>query len=283
MATCEALAVALGLLVALTYGTGDFLGGIASKRNPPSSVVAVSQSVGLLIMVALVLIDGSPIRWDDAARGAAAGSVGLIGVILLYRGLANGTMSVFAPITAVGAGVLPLVWGLLIGERPSALALVGAAIALVAVALVSTADAVEDRSATRADVALALVAGAAFGTVFVLLGSTDDSSGMWPVLAARVASVMIVTTVVLASRRPYRPATGTLRVVAGAGALDAGANALYLLATREGLLSVVSVLSALYPAATIVLARAFLHERMNRVQLAGIALALTGVVLIAAG
>jgi len=232
----------------------------------------------------LVTVDGRAPVWRDVGAGAAAGSVGLLGVILLYRGLANGTMSVVAPITAVGAGVLPLVWGLASGDRPGALALVGVALALTAVALVSAADAAEETGAvTRTDVALALAAGAAFGTVFVLLGTTDESSGMWPVLGARVASVAIVTTGVLVTRRQWRPAPGSMPTVAGAGALDAGANALYLLATREGLLSVVSVVSSLYPAATIVLARVLLRERMNRVQLLGIAMALTGVVLIAAG
>jgi drug/metabolite transporter (DMT)-like permease len=164
------------------------------------------------------------------------------------------------------------------------LAIVGVAIALAAIALVSAADAVEDEGGVqRSDVLLALAAGAAFGLVFVLLGTTDESSGMWPVLGARVASVSLVTTGVLVLRRPWKPEPGTLPTVAGAGVLDAGANALYLLASREGLLSVVSVLSSLYPAATIVLARVLLKERMNRVQLAGIGLALTGVTLIAAG
>jgi drug/metabolite transporter (DMT)-like permease len=278
------LAVTLGLLVALTYGTGDFLGGLASKRNPPVSVVAVSQSVGLVVMVALVVLDGRAIVWGDFAAGAAAGSVGLVGVVLLYRGLANGTMSVVAPITAVGAGVLPLGWGLLTGDRPSALAMIGVGAALTAVALVSAADASDEvQSVPRVEVALALVAGAAFGTVFVLLGTTDERSGMWPVLGARLSSVVLLAAFVTMTRRSWRPAPGTMPTIAGAGALDASANALYLVATREGLLSLVSVLSALYPAATIVLARVVLAERMNRVQLVGIALALAGVALIAAG
>jgi len=278
------VAVLLGLLVAVTYGVGDFFGGLASKRNPPTAVVAISQAFGLVIMIGLVLIDRSAFDGRDFGAGALAGSIGLVGVILLYRGLANGTMSVVAPITAVGAGVLPLAWGLLTGDRPSALALVGVAAALVAVALVSTADAVEDRSATRSDdVVLALCAGAAFGMVFVLLGTTSEDSGMWPVLGARCASVTLVVGGILVARRPLRPAPGSLPTIAGAGALDAGANALYLLASREGLLSLASVLSSLYPAATILLARVVLRERMNRTQLLGIALALTGVVLIAAG
>jgi len=136
------VAVVLGLLVAMTYGTGDFFGGLASQRNPPTAVVAVSQMIGLVTLVAIVAIDrgSSPIAHDVIA-GAAAGSVGMIGIVLLYRGLANGTMSVVAPITAVGAGVVPFAWGVLTGERPSALALIGVAASLLAVALVSAADA----------------------------------------------------------------------------------------------------------------------------------------------
>src|SRR5262245_56294552 len=198
---------------------------------------------GLAIMASLVLIERRAFASDDFFAGAAAGSIGLVGVVLLYRGLANGTMSVAAPITAVGAAVLPLLWGLATGDRPSGLALLGVVIALAAIALVSAADAVEDeRGVMRADVALALVAGVAFGMVFVLLGTTDDTSGMWPVLGARVASVSLVTTALLAARRPFRPTPGTVPTVAGAGILDAGANALYLVASRQGLLSDVSVL-----------------------------------------
>jgi drug/metabolite transporter (DMT)-like permease len=246
-------------------------------------VVAVSQTFGLAIMAALVLVDRAPMAWRDFGAGAAAGAIGLIGVILLYRGLAAGTMSLVAPITAVGAAVLPLVWGLITGERPSVIAFVGVVVALAAVALVSTVDAEANRAITRVDLLLALTAGAAFGMVFVLLGTTGEGSGMWPVFGARIASVTLVTLVVLATRRPWKPASGTLVTVATAGVFDAGANALYLLASRAGLLSVVSVLSSLYPAATVVLARAALHERLSRTQVLGIALALTGVVLIAAG
>ncbi|MEN3273831.1 MAG: hypothetical protein V7636_2592 [Actinomycetota bacterium] len=278
------MAVVLGLLVAITYGTGDFFGGLASRRNPPTAVVAVSQMIGLVTLIAIVAIDrgSSPIAHDVVA-GAVAGSVGMIGIVLLYRGLANGTMSVVAPITAVGAGVVPFAWGVVTGERPSAIALVGVAAALLAVVLVSAADAVDDARATRSDIASALVAGCAFGVVFILLGSTHSESGMWPVLAARAASVTIMTTGVLVARRPIRPVPGSWRVVGVAGVLDVTANALYVLASRHGLLSLVSVLSALYPAATIVLARLVLTERINRTQLLGIGLALTGVTLIAAG
>lgn len=274
----------LGLLVAITYGTGDFFGGIASKRNSPTVVVAASQAFGLLVLGAVVAIDrGAEPIGRDIAAGAAAGSIGLIGLILLYRGLASGTMSVVAPITAVGAGVVPFAWGVITGDRPSTLALVGVAASLLAVALVSAADAAEDVRSSRRDIGYALVAGTAFGIVFILLGTTETASGMWPVLGARIASVTFVTAGVLATRQPVRPAPGSVPVIAAAGVLDVSANALYVLASREGLLSLVSVLSALYPAATIVLARLVLREQMNRVQLLGITLALAGVALIAAG
>src|SRR4051812_27132512 len=171
-------------------------------------------------MVTLVLIDGRPPVWGDIGLGAAAGSVGLIGIVLLYRGLANGTMSVVAPITAVGAGVVPFAWGVVTGERPSAVALVGVAAALLAVALVSAAEVVDDIRATRADISAALLAGGAFGVVFILLGSTHSASGMWPVLAARIASVTLMTTGMLVARRPIRPVPGTWRVVGVAGILD---------------------------------------------------------------
>lgn len=278
------LAVVLGLLVAVTYGVGDFFGGIAAKRNTATVVVALSQGFGLLCLAAVVALDrGADPVADDLVAGASAGSIGMIGVVLLYRGLAGGTMSVVAPITAVGAGVVPFAWGLVTGERPSAVALAGVAAALAAVVLVSAADAVEERTATGQDVLLALGAGAAFGCVFILLGTTEDQSGLWPVLAARVASVSLVTTGVLATGQRLRPASGSFPTIAAAGLLDVTANGLYVIAARVGLLSLVSVLSSLYPAATIVLARFVLRERMNRVQLAGVALALTGVALIAAG
>jgi drug/metabolite transporter (DMT)-like permease len=278
------LAVVLGLLVAVTYGSGDFLGGMASKRNAAIVVVAVSQAFGLVAMAAVVALDrGARPIGHDVLAGGAAGAIGLVGVVLLYRGLAQGSMSVVAPITAVGAAVVPFTWGIVRGDRPSSPALAGVAVALLAVALVSRSDAANERPASRDDLVLATGAGIAFGTVFVLLGLTHASSGMWPVLAARIASVTIVMTGVAVSGRPLRIDRGTGAIVIAAGILDAGANALYVLATREGLLSLVSVLSALYPAATVVLARVVLRERMGRLQLAGIALALTGVGLIAAG
>jgi drug/metabolite transporter (DMT)-like permease len=278
------VAVFLGLLVALSYGAGDFLGGLSARQIAPLVVVQRSQLVGLGLLVVLVaVVPGQDPIAADLARGAAAGAIGAVGVGLLYRGLAVGAMAIVAPITAVGAAVLPVAWGLSSGERPGGLALTGVGLALVAVALISSAadPGVAGGSSRGREVGLALVAGAAFGGVFVCLGNTSADSGMWPVFAARVASVGLASLVLLARRQRAVVPPGSRLVVAATGALDVTANAMFLLAARSGLLSLAAVVSSLYPAGTVVLARVVLHERITTRQQGGLALALTGVVLIA--
>ena len=278
------MAVVLGLLVALSYGVGDFLGGLSSKRNRAVAVVAVSQVCSLsVLVVGFALVRPDVAAGRDLALGAVTGAVGLVGLVLLYRGLAAGAMGVVAPVTAVGAAVLPVAWGLLSGERPSPPALAGVVTALVAVALVASGDVAEDAAAGRREIALALGAGTAFGIVFILLAETSEDSGFWPLLSARAVQVALLGLVLVTTRVPLRVEPGTRRLTAGAGLLDVTANALFLLAAREGLLSLVSVLSSLYPAGTVVLARVVLGERLKPPQLAGIGLALAGVTLIAAG
>lgn len=279
------MAVFLGLLVAAAYGAGDFFGGLATKRNPATTVVAVSQGCGLVVLAvgfALFRPDLPPGR--DLLLGALSGLIGVVGVTLLYRGLAEGAMGVVAPLTGVGAAILPVGWGLLSGERPSGLALVGIVAALAAIVLVAGGEAREEgRTAGRTGVLLALGAGACFGGVFIVLGSTSDDAGFWPLISARAVSVGLMTAAVAAGRVHVRVARGSFPLVAVAGLLDVGANAIFLLAAREGLLSLVSVLSSLYPAATAFLARIVLGERLQRAQLAGVGLALVGVTMIATG
>jgi drug/metabolite transporter (DMT)-like permease len=282
------VAVFLGLAVAASYGAADFFGGLASKRATSWSVVLLAQYVGLAFLTLLLLADrhASP-TGADLVLGAAASSVGVIGVGLLYLGLARGPMGVVAPITAVGSAVVPVAWGLLSGERPAVLALAGVGLALVAVVLVARTTDEETVPATariaRSTLVVAVAAGLAFGMVFVLLSHTGDDSGFWPLLSGRLASTTALLVVLAVLRRPLVPGGDTRPIVVLAGVFDVGANALFLLASREGLLSLVSVLSSLYPAITVVLARVVLHERLLRHQLAGLALALLGVALIASG
>ena len=281
------MAVVLGLAVAISYGAADFLGGLTSKRNPASAVVATSQACSLVLLVVILLItrpDLADVR--DLLLGAAAGAAGLIGLVLLYRGLAVGAMGVIAPVTGVGAAVLPVGWGLLQGERPSTWALIGTVAAVAAVVLVAGGGKNPLAAAAavpRRELALAIVAGAAFGVVFILLGETSDDSGIWPLVSARLIQVLVLVPALLISRSQLLVDPTSRLTALAVGVLDVSANGLFLLAVREGLLSVVAVLSSLYPATTVLLARAMLGERLERAQLAGLGLALLGVGLIAAG
>jgi drug/metabolite transporter (DMT)-like permease len=239
----------------------------------------------------LVPLGGGGPTGRDLALGAAAGAFGGVGLVCLYRGLAIGRMSVVAPITAVGAAVLPVVWGLVArGERPSTASLAGVVIAVVAVGFISRSadeavDGTEEPVAGAArTLLLATVAGIGFGAVFVLLAETSRDAGFWPLVGARVSSIAFLTVGAVATGQTLRPGRGGAGwLIVGAGLLDMTANALYLLAARRGLLALVAVLSSLYPAGTVVLARVVLRERLVPIQLAGLGMAVAGIVLIAAG
>jgi len=282
------MAVLLGLAVAVIYGTGDFLGGLATKRATTWSVVVVVQTVGLVALAILVPIDGVPMpAGRDLVLGAFASCAGMVGLGLLFLGLARGPMGVVAPITAVGAAVLPAGWGLLQGERPSVAALIGVALAVVAVGFIARhppehgTD--EPATAATSTLLLAIASGACFGTFFVIISHTDDGSGFWPLLSGRAASVPLLLAALVVTRQHILPTRAGVGVALLSGCFDVTANALLLLAVREGLLTLVSPVASLYPASTVVLARFVLHERLQRIQLGGLVAALVGVVLIAAG
>ena len=280
------MAVFLGLAVAATYGAADFCGGLASKRAAAWSVALGAQYVGFAGIGLLLLIDGAPIApGRDLLLGAVASCAGVLGVGLLYFGLARGPMGVVAPITAVGSAIVPVVWGLAQGERPGSAALAGVVVALCAVVLISHTAGGEDDPArpARATLIAAVGAGLAFGTFFVVLSHAGDDSGFWPIFSGRMASTTVLLLVLTVLRRPLLPRGAAPVVVVLAGLFDVAANALFLLATREGLLSLVSVLASLYPATTVILARGVLHERLQRHQLVGLAAALGGVALITGG
>jgi drug/metabolite transporter (DMT)-like permease len=278
------MAVALGVLVALSWGSADFLGGFTSQRLHTVTVLLVSQTFGLgaAVLLVLALRDAAP----DAhvfVLSAIAGVVGVMALWLLFRGLAVGRMSVVAPLSAVGSGVLPVAWGLLHGERPTALALVGVALALIAVAIIGRGaehDPVPSVSPME-ELALGIGSGIGFGIVLILFSESATDSGMWPLLIARGAAVPLLAVVAFALGRSPRVPAADLPPVAGAGLFDVGANAMVLLAVRRGLLSLVAPVAALYPATTVVLARLILHEKIGRQRVGGLALGLVGLALIA--
>lgn len=273
----------LALAAALVYGVADFSGGVASRRAPVLVVLAWTQVVGLAgILVAAPLVGAGHVRFADLAWGGFGGFIGLIGVGLLYRAFALGSMTVVAPLAAVLSALVPLGVGIALGERPGALAALGVAAAIPAILLSSGARRPRAAAAhPRVATAMALLAGIGFGFYFVALGETSDASGLWPLVAGRAVTSLVALGVVAA--RPSRSSIAGARGVAVAAALlEVLANALFLLAVRAGALSLASVITALYPASTVLLALVLLKERVDRLQVAGLALAAVAVALIAA-
>ncbi len=277
--------VVISLLTALLFGSGDFLGGVAAKRVPVVTIVAGSHLVGLAGVAALAVLTAERFRLTDVGLGAAGGALGGLGVALLYRRLAAGPMHVVAPLTALTSAVVPAAWGLATGERLSAVAWVGVALSLVAIGAVSSArNPADSAPVTPVVVVESLAAGAGFAGFFIFLDLTDAASAPWPIVGARLCTSAVLVVVLAVWRRPIGVpdrAAGTL--IIGAGLFDVGANVAFLYATNEGDLAIVSVLTSLYPVATIVLARLVLGERMSRPQGAGLGLALLATTIIAVG
>jgi drug/metabolite transporter (DMT)-like permease len=272
-------------LSALAYGVSDFVGGLTTRRIDVWTTAAFAQVVSLLVVIfPAVLSDGSP-AGADLAWGAVAGVGSAAGTMFLYRGLARGRMSVVAPISAVGSAVVPVVVAVLTGERPAALAWVGVGCALPAIWLVSQAERDVDASATstRVSVVDGLLAGAGFGLLFVALGQVPEEAGLLPVVAMQAASSILLVVAAYGIGNGLRWRRDAVAGPAAAGVLAAAATVLFQLATQSGLLTVASVLTALYPAMTVLLAAAVLKERIARRQVGGLALAAVAVALVAAG
>lgn len=276
------MAVLLALASALLWGASDFGGGLASRRAGAWAVVAWSQAAGLVpLLVLLPWLGGRPTA-TDLLLGAAAGACGGIGLVVFYRAMAGGVMSVIAPATGVCAAAVPVLTGLAFGERIAPVAAVGIALALVAVVLVAAEGGLGSLRALRPGVLVpALVAGVPFGLFFVFLHHTHPAAQLAPLVAARIASVVLVVGTTLAGRNGMRVSRRVLPVVALAGLADVSANTLYLLATQHGGLAITGVLASLYPASTVVLAQLVLRERLVATQAAGLAAATAAVVLIA--
>jgi uncharacterized membrane protein len=276
------VAVLLALASAVVYGSSDFLGGLASRRASVFGVVALSQLAGWVALLALLPWLGGPATAADLGWGAVAGLLGATGLVIFFRALSGGVMSVVAPVTAVTAAAVPVLAGLLGGNRISPWAWTGILLALVAVVLVSAEGGLGQlRAARPASLTAPLIAGTAFGFFFVLLDRTSSGSGLTPLVTARLASVLLVVVVALSGRQSVRVGRAVLPLVLCSGVGDMTANALFLLATQQdGPLAITGVLASLYPVSTVVLAQVVLRERLVGAQLAGLGVAVTAVVLI---
>lgn len=273
--------ILLALCSAVVYGVGDYCGGRASRTQASIAVAALGQMVSLVLVGAAVLVMGTPapslVTWGWSA---AAGVIGALGIVGLYHGFAHGDVSVVAPTSAVVGAVVPVVAGLAMGERPSGLALLGIVIAVTAVALVSGAIGTHQHNTPPRIVLLAVGVGGCFGLLFVFLERTDHASGMWPLVVARFASVPLLFAIGGVARVRVQRDRSSLQFAVVAGVFDMGANVLYLLASRGGLLSIVAVVSSLYPASTVALAFGLDKERVTKWQAIGLAAAALALVLV---
>jgi drug/metabolite transporter (DMT)-like permease len=288
--------ILLSLAAAITYGSADFLGGVVSRRVNVLVVVLVSQALGsTALALCLILFSDEPLSARALEWGGAAGVAGTIGIVLFYRALAEGHMSIVAPVTAVEAACVPLLFGIIVGERPSPVALAGVILSLPAIALVSAAEDLtpvdEDVSASRRrwshlsalGVPQAVVAGICFGAFFVLVERAGPAAGLWPIVGVRIVSTVAMVVAILIVRPSFGNVRANLWVLAVVGSLDVTANVFFLIATHTTLLSIAAVLTSLYPAVTVVLAAAFLKERLRAIQLVGLVAAIAGIALISIG
>ena len=256
------MAVLFALFAAAAYGVSDFLGGLASRRIPAITVVLVSYPVGALLMAALLPVYGGPVSSTTLVWSVAGGVAGLVGVALLYTTLGQAPMNVISPITAVMSALVPIVGGVVQGERPHLPAWLGIALGLVAVTLISRQP--EDHPHGPIGwrpLAMAVLAGVGFGAYFLCLARTDHDSGIWPVVLSRLVAALLAVPLARGRAGFVRIPRPVLALATVTGLLDAGANLAFLLASRHGLLSLSGVITALYPAGTVLLAVLLLKER----------------------
>jgi drug/metabolite transporter (DMT)-like permease len=277
------MALLLAGCSALLYGIADFSGGFAAGRSRLLPVLVLSQLLGTLVVLAALpfLSQGQP-SLRDLLWGFLAGLTGSMGLFMLYGGIARSIVAVVSPTSAVVGAIIPVLSGLLLGDRPSAHAILGSLLCLPAILMLSWERGTTATSQRSVKTALGygVLAGLGFGVFFTTLSRAGSGSGVWPLLAARVASISAFLLAMFATREPFRVDRRGLAPALVAGAADMGANILFLLASQSGMLSLVAIVTSLFPAPTVLLARVFLHQRIPPVRLAGLFLALAGVGLI---
>ena len=289
------MVILLGLAAAVLYGTGDFLGGLASRKMQVLVVLILAETAGVIVALPAAVMSPGPARLAGLAWGISAGLIGGLGLIIFYTGLAAGPMSVVAPVSGLASTVLPVAVALAEGERPGAGVYAGALLCLAAIVLASSTGNSHPAHGTSpvprprlpsAGPALGygIASGASFGLFFLLIRNAGQSGELWPVAAARVGELAVVLIAAAALRRSLLPRSAEGRLLlaaAGAGAIDVVANICYVAATRTGMFGLAVVLASLYPGVTVLLARAALGERLRWAQRAGLGLAAIGIILVA--
>jgi len=271
---------ALALAAAVSWGIGDFLGGLKSRALRPVAVLIVAQPIGGALLGLWVALRGQGPPGTAVLWACLASVFGTTGLIAFYRGMAAGALSIVAPIAGAGAAI-PVIWGLARGDHPSSYQELGFAAALIGIVLASF----ERRPAAAriaAGVGWAAIAMLAFGGYYIPMHAASQGDFLWAAFVFRLTSTTLIAAAWLVLRPPGAR-RADLPVLASIGVLDTGGNVFFSAASANGLVSVVSILASLYPVVTVLLARAVLAERVHRSQELGIALALAGIVLISAG
>lgn len=279
----------LAILSSALYGTADFLGGFAARRAPVITVTLLSQGLGLAALLMAAPFMPGVTRNADLWWGMGAGLTGAGGVLLLYRALATGTVSIAAPLISMIALVVPVTVGLISGERPGVAALTGVLVGVVAVSLISGGGAPDAAtgaaapSMSRSALLSAVMSGLLVGGFLVCLGKVQSGASLWSLVVARATGTVTMTVVLLWQRAPWRPPAAAVWPIVGAGVADVVANLFYVQAVARGPLSVIATIVSLAPAATVVLAQVVFKERLSLPQKVGVAFALLAVVLLAWG
>lgn len=270
--------VGFALAASLSWGAGDFSGGVATRRAKVLSVVVAAHAIGLVLLIVLALSWSEALpTMLDAVWGSVAGLVGAVGLVSFYQALAVGRMGIVAPITAMLSAAVPVLFGAFFEGLPGPLQIIGFVLALIAVGLISGLGVVRERPK---GLGLALLAGFGFGSFLIFISLVSHSAVFWPLAAARLSSFLFILVVALTRRQEVLPNKAVLPVVLLAGALDVAGNAFFVLAAHTGRLDVAAILSSLYPAVTVLLASIILKERVTRLQAVGILVALVAVPLI---
>lgn len=306
------MGVFFAALAALLFGSADYAGGVATRRNSVYAVLLLSQAVGLLLALAaapllgaitggaagtgaaagaveaaggptfgVVEVSGVVVTSVDMLWGAVAGLAGALGLAFLYKGLARGVIAVVSPLAAVVGAAVPVLAAAAIGELPGTLGLLGIAVSIPAIFLLGWERVgTRERSEVLMSVRYGVVAGLCFGVFFILISRPSAAAGMWPLVAARAAALPVLLFLIVAGRRPIGVARVGVSAVILAGALDMSANISFVLASHYGLLSVVAVITSLAPAPTVILGRIFLGQHLTPSRIWGLVLAVLGVVLL---
>jgi drug/metabolite transporter (DMT)-like permease len=273
-------AAALALAAAVSWGIGDFLGGLKSRTLRPVAVLIVAQPIGGTLLGIWVAVRGQGPPGSEVLWACVASVFGTIGLIAFYRGMAAGALSIVAPIAGAGAAI-PVIWGLARGDHPSTYQQVGFAAALIGIVLASF-ERRPEAARLAAGVGWAAIAMLAFGGYYIPMHAASQGDFLWAAFVFRLTSTTLIAGAWLVLRPPSAR-RADLPVLASIGVLDTGGNVFFSAASEKGLVSVVSILASLYPVVTVLLARAVLHERVHRSQELGIALALAGIILVSSG